>query len=66
MGSAHTPHTRFTYHRTWEMGLKLVTRVTGFGPTFLVLVFFPILVGVRLPAGVLVFFSFLFEDVGSA
>jgi hypothetical protein len=24
--------TRFTYHRTWEKGLKPVTRVAGFNP----------------------------------
>jgi hypothetical protein len=26
--------TRFTYHRTWEKGLKPVTRVAGFNPQF--------------------------------
>jgi hypothetical protein len=28
------PHTRFTYHRTWETGLEPEIRVAGFNPAF--------------------------------
>src|SRR5664279_3189804 len=29
------PHTAFTYHRTWEIGLEEVTRVSSSSPSFL-------------------------------
>ncbi len=29
------PHTRFTYHRTWETGLEAEIRVAAFSPDFL-------------------------------
>jgi hypothetical protein len=28
------PHTHFTYHRTWETGLRVAIRVTAFSPAF--------------------------------
>jgi hypothetical protein len=28
------PHTRFTYHRTWETGLETEIRVAAFSPAF--------------------------------
>jgi hypothetical protein len=28
------PHTRFTYHRTWETGLEAEIRVAAFSPDF--------------------------------
>ena len=30
------PHTRLTYHRTWETGLRVAIRVTTFSPAFFV------------------------------
>ena len=27
-------HTRLTYHRTWETGLRVAIRVTAFSPAF--------------------------------
>jgi hypothetical protein len=30
-------HTRLTYHRTWETGLRVAIRVTAFSPDFFVL-----------------------------
>jgi len=30
----HLPHTRFTYHRTWETGLETEIRVADFSPAF--------------------------------
>src|SRR5208282_6806299 len=33
----HLPHTRFTYHRTWETGLETEIRVADFSPAFFVL-----------------------------
>jgi hypothetical protein len=32
------PHTRFTYHRTWETGLETEIRVAAFSPDFFVLI----------------------------
>jgi hypothetical protein len=29
-------HTRVTYHRTWETGLRVAIRVTTFNPDFFV------------------------------
>jgi len=31
------PHTRLTYHRTWETGLGVEIRVATFSPDFFVL-----------------------------
>ena len=33
-------HTRFTYHRTWETGLRVAIRVTAFSPDFFVFCLF--------------------------
>src|ERR1700681_3255428 len=30
----HLPHTRLTYHRTWETGLETEIRVAAFSPAF--------------------------------
>jgi hypothetical protein len=30
----HLPHTRLTYHRTWETGLETEIRVADFSPAF--------------------------------
>jgi hypothetical protein len=30
----YLPHTRFTYHRTWETGLEAEIRVADFSPAF--------------------------------
>jgi hypothetical protein len=30
----HLPHTRLTYHRTWETGLEPEIRVADFSPAF--------------------------------
>ena len=30
----HLPHTRLTYHRTWETGLEAEIRVAAFNPAF--------------------------------
>jgi hypothetical protein len=35
------PHTRVTYHRTWETGLRVAIRVTTFSPDFFVFELFP-------------------------
>ncbi len=32
--SRHLPHTRLTYHRTWETGLETEIRVAAFSPAF--------------------------------
>ena len=32
------PHTRFTYHRTWETGVEVEIRVAAFSPDFFVLI----------------------------
>jgi hypothetical protein len=34
VGFSHLPHTRFTYHRTWETGLETEIRVADFNPAF--------------------------------
>lgn len=34
VGFFHLPHTRFTYHRTWETGLETEIRVADFNPAF--------------------------------
>jgi hypothetical protein len=31
---SHLPHTRLTYHRTWETGLEAEIRVADFNPAF--------------------------------
>jgi len=31
---SHLPHTRLTYHRTWETGLETEIRVADFSPAF--------------------------------
>jgi hypothetical protein len=35
-GGPGAGHTRVTYHRTWETGLKVAIRVTTFSPDFFV------------------------------
>ena len=34
VGFSDLPHTRFTYHRTWETGLETEIRVAAFNPAF--------------------------------
>jgi hypothetical protein len=34
VGICHPTHTRLTYHRTWETGLRVAIRVTAFSPAF--------------------------------
>jgi hypothetical protein len=36
VGEASAKHTRLTYHRTWETGLRVAIRVTTFSPDFFV------------------------------
>ena len=42
VGKATLTHTRLTYHRTWETGLRVAIRVTTFSPDFFVFRVFPL------------------------
>ena len=37
VGLTDPPHTRLTYHRTWETGLEAEIRVAAFSPDFFAL-----------------------------
>ncbi len=41
VGNGEATHTRLTYHRTWETGLRVAIRVTAFSPAFFCPAVFP-------------------------